>query len=465
MCLFPGGEPGNRSLGCYPKSSRVPGSELAHQGEGHCSVANEGVWSGSIAADVAYELITALPDELPARCLEALCQIRNVSGSQASFLIRRLAGRHIRYQLLYACDQGTGDESTSRPPQEWPVETFARWESHLQDLRSIYVSDANNADDGSEIEFLRARGYRSVLLLPMVCRSYAVGFVGLATIDHTHVWDESVQDDVRRMAEVLANVLDRADVDTNAASLNRLRRISGRKALEAQEQEWRFLSRELHDEIGPYLTAIKTEATMIDVKAADPAIGKHAGAIKEQADHVYDAVHGLIRRLRSTVLDELGLEGAVRNCIAESPLMKAPVVCDVNIQGEMDDIDDTVASSLLRILQECLNNVARHAGAGVVQVILHRGRGEIGDRRRRYRQGVRTTQPVYLQQDAVSLRVKDDGVGMDLDKHKPGMGLRGIRERVEALGGHLDVTSAPGKGTTIDVLIALSVSSGVGKGG
>ncbi len=422
-------------------------------------MAKEGVLSVSIAADIFFGLITALPDELPDRCAEALCRIRDATGSQASFLLRRLVGRSARYQLLYACEDGLND-GPMLAPQEWPGEVFARWEPALQALKPIYVDDVSKAGDGSEIEFLRARGYRSALLLPMDCRGFAAWFIGLATTDHAHGWDASVQADVHRAAVVLANVLDRGDVDANLARLTRLRRISGRRALDTQEQEWRFLARELHDEIGPYLTAIKTEATMIDVKASDSAIGKHAGAIKEQADHIYDAVHDLIRRLRSTVLDELGLEGALRNCVADSPLMMVPIECDVKIQGEWNDIDDTIASSLLRILQECLNNVARHASASQVEVCLQRTRAEIKDRRSRYRQGTQTHVAPYLQQDAVSLRVKDDGIGMDLEEQKLGMGLRGIHERVEALDGHLEIVSAPGKGTTIDVLIALSVSKG-----
>ena len=420
-------------------------------------MAKEGVLSDSIAADIFFELIAALPDELPERCTEAICRIRDATGSQACFLLRRLVGRSTRYQLLYACDHGLNGRPIPAP-QEWPGEVFARWEPDLQALKSIYVSDVDKAGDGSEIEFLRARGYRSTLLLPMECRGFAAGCIGLATTDHIHEWDTSVQAEVRRAAAVLANVLDRGDIDANLARLTRLRRISGRRALDSQEQEWRFLARELHDEIGPYLTAIKTEATMIDVKASDSAIGKHAGAIKEQADHIYDAVHDLIRRLRSTVLDELGLEGALRNCIADSPLMMMPVECEVKIKGEWNDIDDTIASSLLRILQECLINVARHASAGRVEVCLQRTRAEIKDRRSRYRQGTQTHVANTLQQDAVSLRVKDDGVGMALKEQKLGMGLRGIHERVEALDGHLDIVSAPGKGTTIDVLIALSVS-------
>lgn len=399
-----------------------------------------------------------MPEDLPQRCVAALHRILEESDSQVCFLVRRTVARRPRYRLLFTCERGFNSGQAGAEQRDISAATFAAWESDLQALNPIYIDDTASARGDSELAFLREYGYRSVLLLPLVCRGYASGFLGLATLDRTHDWPETVRNVVQQAAEVLANALDRAEVDANHAELLRRRRTSERKALEAQEQEWRFLARELHDEIGPYLTAIKTEATLIDVKADNTEIGNHAGAIRDQADHIYQAVHGLIRRLRSTVLDELGLEGAVRSCVAESALMKMPVQCDVDIQGELDDIDDTVASSVLRLLQECLNNVARHAQASQVKVVLLRDRSAIADRRGRYRQGERGTTSAPLQQDSVVLRVSDDGVGMDLKQKQPGMGLRGMRERVEALGGHLDVNSTPGRGMQINVSIVLSVT-------
>ncbi|MDX1408300.1 MAG: histidine kinase [Saprospiraceae bacterium] len=421
----------------------------------------KGVSPGTIAAEIAVDLITALPEDLPSRLSAALRRILAASGSQSCFVVRRVSTRSPRYRLVCRVD---GEATVLEPDdRDLPGAVFASWESTLRESEQIYIPDTSCAGTGTEVNFLDGFGYRSVLVIPMQCRGYYTGFLGLATIDHIHSWDDRLRAPLQIAAEVLGNVLDRNDTDIDLAELRRLRRTTGRKALETQEQEWRFLARELHDEIGPYLTAIKTEATLIsakgDSKGADDVVA-HAGSIKDQADHIYTAVHDLIRRLRSTVLDELGLEGAVRNCIAESPLMKMPVRCEVEIRGDLQDIEDTVASSILRVLQECLTNVARHAQANRVSVSLIRHRAEIADRRARYRHGGRHDQRASLQQDSITLRVSDDGCGMDLETMRPGMGLRGMRERVEALGGHLDVVSSPGCGTEIGAQVVLSVTSG-----
>lgn len=424
-------------------------------------MANKGVSPGTIAAEIAVDLITALPEDLPGRLSAALRRILAVSGSQSCFVVRRVSTRSPRYQLV--CRVHNASTEVGPDDRDLPGAVFASWEPTLRESKQIYIADTNSAGTGTEMNFLSGFGYRSVLVIPMLCRGYNMGFLGLATIDHVHTWDDQLRASLQSTAEVLGNVLDRNDTDVDLAELRRLRRTAGRKALETQEQEWRFLARELHDEIGPYLTAIKTEAALISAKADSKGVDDvvaHAGSIKDQADHIYTAVHDLIRRLRSTVLDELGLEGAVRNCIAESPLLKMPVQCEVDIRGDLDDVEDTVASSILRVLQECLTNVARHAQASRVKVSLIRHRAEIADRRARYRHGGRHAHGASLRQDSITLKVADDGCGMDPETMRPGMGLRGMRERVEALGGHLDVVTSPRRGTEIGAQVVLSVTSG-----
>jgi len=207
-------------------------------------------------------------------------------------------------------------------------------------------------------------------------------------------------------------------------------RMLSQRSMQVQEEERRNLARELHDELGQSINAIKVDAVNIrDHSQAQPDIHTSAVAIIEVSNQVYDVVRSLMQRLRPVALDDLGLRSAVQYGVEQWQRRHAGVRCKFDAQGELDGLSEKVNITLYRLVQECLTNVAKHADAGRVSIALNRD----GDR--------------------VRFDFEDDGKGFDPSDRKHGLGLIGLRERVESLGGKFELVSAPGSGVRIKAVI------------
>lgn len=250
---------------------------------------------------------------------------------------------------------------------------------------------------------------------------------------------------VRRYREARRDLLRRQAAEARlAAALADNRRLS-QQYVQLQEAERKQLAQELHDELGQYLNAIKLDAVGIrDARLADDtAVRERSGAIVENCNHIHGALAGLIRQLRPVGLDELGLAAAVEHCIdAWRPRLPGAEL-RLSASGELADLPEIVALTVFRLVQEALTNVAKHASAEHVSVRLDRetrGRGE-PNRRRRDRRWMEESAD-----DCIRVTVADDGVGAEPDAPTLGLGLIGMRERVGALDGDLQVATSPGRG-------------------
>ena len=207
-------------------------------------------------------------------------------------------------------------------------------------------------------------------------------------------------------------------------------RMLSQRSMQVQEEERRHLARELHDELGQCLNAIKVDAVSIrDQSEAGSEIRRSAQAIMDVSSHVYDVVRSLMQRLRPVALDELGLRSAVQYGVEQWQRRHARVRCEFNAEGELDGLGEQVNITLYRLVQECLTNVAKHADAGHVAISLMRDRNQI------------------------RFGFKDDGRGFDPGRRNQGLGLAGMRERVESLSGWFELDSAPGRGVRIRAAI------------
>ena len=201
-------------------------------------------------------------------------------------------------------------------------------------------------------------------------------------------------------------------------------------SLEVQEEERKHLARELHDELGQCITAIQADAESIrDLSAGrDARTEASAGAILEVSSRIYDVVHSMMTRLRPGILDDLGLVAALRDDISAWMRRNPQTTCSINATGQLDKLGERTNITVYRIIQECLTNVAKHAGASTVSIDLT---GEI---------------------DRLYLRIEDDGRGISEADQGGGLGLIGMRERVEALGGVFR-TGKEGTGFLIEISI------------
>lgn len=232
---------------------------------------------------------------------------------------------------------------------------------------------------------------------------------------------------VFRISE-LEQVSARAQEVTREAE-RRLRHLS-QQLVSSQEQERKVLSRELHDEIGQSLTALRIELGKLEHVRLSADFAEHLEETKKLAEQTLQSARSISMGLRPAMLDELGLGPALQWQAREfSRRFQIPV--NLEIPSDLRDLPDQHRTYLYRIVQECLTNCARHSQARQVHV------------------------SVKQEEDAISLRVADDGAGFDrrANAGRGGLGLLGISERVRELGGEITIDSAPGKGTEIKLRI------------
>lgn len=213
----------------------------------------------------------------------------------------------------------------------------------------------------------------------------------------------------------------------------RLRDLSGR-AVAMQEAERRALSRELHDSAGQALTAIRINLQLLAELAGNDSAKAMAARTVDLADSTLEEIRRVVDRLAPAVLDDLGLQRAVeRHCDDFSE--RTGVEIDYLFE-DLDEpgVDTGVETAAYRIVQESLTNVTRHAKAERVDIHLYRTDA-----------GTPT--------DRIVIDIRDDGVGFDVEaaRAKGRRGLEGMRERVELLGGTIELSSRPGAGVQIHV--------------
>jgi len=211
--------------------------------------------------------------------------------------------------------------------------------------------------------------------------------------------------------------------------------------LDMQEYERKALARDLHDELGQYINAVKLDALAVReaIPAAHSAARATASVMIENIDRVYAQVGMLIRQLRPAGFDELGVAAALEHCVAEWRRRLAAVI-ELSIDCDLGTLDPVRALSLFRLVQEALTNVARHAQASRVEI------------------GIRTRRDAGAG-DSLELRVADNGCGVNLSAPHVGLGLVGMRERAAAFGGALALASSPGAGFRLTATLPLSAAA------
>ena len=202
------------------------------------------------------------------------------------------------------------------------------------------------------------------------------------------------------------------------------------RLLETEESVRRDVARELHDDIGQTITAIRTQAGIVQRLAADNGGVKQSGAHIEQLSlGVYDAVRRLLGRLRPRQLDDLTLEQAIRSLMREMELESRGIISHLDWRIDESALSESQRVTLFRVCQEGLNNIVKHANASAVTL-----------------QG-------WQQDERLMLVIEDDGSGLPPDSGQQGFGLTGMRERVTALGGVLAISCT--HGTRVSVSLPL----------
>ena len=201
------------------------------------------------------------------------------------------------------------------------------------------------------------------------------------------------------------------------------------------EQERGAIARELHDELGQQVTAIKSAGLVIARKSAgqDALIEESARLVLTCADQIYDDVHRLISQLRPLALDHFGLRDALQDLLGDWRMRHPGTDLTLALNGELDGLDDGLSTAVYRIIQESVNNVLRHAQASRIDV------------------------SVQTSAKSLQLEVIDNGVGQVDQFHTPGhFGVLGMRERAQALGGNFNLEQIEPSGVRVRVVLPLN---------
>ena len=233
---------------------------------------------------------------------------------------------------------------------------------------------------------------------------------------------------VNRMAEAIEeNLSARLRAFEAERRLSESREIA-RRIEHHTELERRAIARELHDELGQSVVAIRSVATSLARRLAphDEAGRAMAALVSDEAARLYDKMHGLIPRLSPMALDSLGLADALEDLVAglrQRP--DAPPVL-LRVDEPLPSLEADTALAAYRVVQEGLNNALRHAAASEVRVTVASSPG------------------------GLAIEVRDNGRGLPADWERPGhYGVRGLRERVRSRGGDLALVANPAGGTCL----------------
>jgi len=217
----------------------------------------------------------------------------------------------------------------------------------------------------------------------------------------------------------------------------RLRTVSGR-LLAAQEEERRRLARELHDDVSQRLALLSFELQRLGrAGLTGPEAAERATQLWERTAEIATAVHDLTYRLHPLKLELLGLNAAIGD-MRRQLAARHGIAISLAYEAVPEPLPREVALCLFRTLQDGLANVVRHSAASQAAVSVT-GAG-----------------------DSVVLTIADSGVGFDPDTVGPdGLGLPGIRHRVELLGGSMGIWSSPGQGTRLEVTVPCSIGTAI----
>ncbi len=251
------------------------------------------------------------------------------------------------------------------------------------------------------------------------------------SMDEIQAWTRQLDERVRERTAALAAV-----AEENArlyAELQRKEQLRGEllhRVISAQEEERKRISRELHDETCQILTGLAYGLDNVAELADTPAMQRQLERMRAMTETALDGVHRIILDLRPSMLDHLGLVPALR-WYAETLFKRQGIHFTIHDIGDARRLPPPIETTLFRVVQEAINNIARHSQAQYANLVFE------------------------FATDKVEVRVTDDGVGFNpasvagAPDGKRGLGLMGMAERMSTIGGEFYLRSAPGQGTTI----------------
>jgi len=241
------------------------------------------------------------------------------------------------------------------------------------------------------------------------------------------------------VTELMRDVTDRKEAEAQLEASREQSRSLSAHLESVREEERKKIAHDLHDETSQVITSLTAilEASISNLPTSANKSKILLSKAQDLSIQILDQIHKLIYQLRPTIIDDLGLAAAIR-WLAESNLEIAGIKANLKVFGQEIRLTSELETTLFRVTQEAISNIVRHAHAKSVKISL------------------------YFKKRAVRLRVRDNGCGFDVNeaitsKDRPrGLGLLGMKERIELINGTINIRSRPGDGTEIDIEIPLN---------
>ena len=298
----------------------------------------------------------------------------------------------------------------------------------------IYLASASANGLGAGLASIcRQHGYQTVLGAPIRDRDTELGILCVFDArEHTGLEEGAL---LSTAGNQLGSALDRSQLLEELRQKETVRTRLLAKVVSAQEKERERISRELHDETGQALTALLVQLRVLEESSASETFAGQVETMRDIVSQTLQEVRRLARDLRPATLDDLGLAPTLESYVKEYARNTG-----INVQYDANNLGPKrlpfqTEVVFYRVAQEALTNVARHACAN--SVFLHLSRIN----------------------DMIRLRVRDDGCGFDVDRalmvEENSLGLSGMKERIELIGGEFQLVSRPGHGTDLRVQVKI----------
>ena len=315
-----------------------------------------------------------------------------------------------------------------------------------QSGRAVLLEDISLDPSAARIDLISIEGLKAFISVPLRAKDNVLGVMNVASYIPHHFTGRDMHL-LHSIGDQLGIAIEQGKLYSNLRAARERYQTLLRQALTIQEEERKRIARDLHDETSQDLTALalnlQAVTEMIEMGNAEATEVK--GILKKAhtiAVHAGTEVTRLIRELRPTLLDTLGLPAAIRN-LAETNFVPQSIAFSTDFEGMNIRLPPETELSFFRIAQEAMSNIVRHSEA--------------------------KNSIINLECDATKciLRVEDDGKGFNvgaitgIDSKGRGAGLFGMKERVTALGGKCSIESQPGQGTKVIARVPIIVGSAI----
>ncbi|MFC1920553.1 GAF domain-containing protein [Chloroflexota bacterium] len=306
-----------------------------------------------------------------------------------------------------------------------------------QSEKTITVDDTSECTHYLDIQLATQEGFRSITGVPLRSKGKVLGVL----VIHSREVCKFSPDDVHlvnSIAPQIAIAIENAKLHQELQRKEEIRGALLQDIFSIQEEERKRIARELHDETSQSLASLN--ASLEAAAGMLPVDSEKTKTVLKKAQalsiNILDEIHQIIYELRPSLLDDLGLVTAVQ-WLAENNLSSSGVAVSIKAKGSEQRLSSLLETTLFRVIQEAIKNIAKHAHASNTGISMH------------------------FKESVISVHIIDDGIGfvvaetISSNDGQRGLGLLGMKERISIVNGTMDILSHPGEGTEIDIEIPI----------